>query len=205
MMATEQLQEESLNEWSDRIVTLTLDAFSKALGDLVETLAIENFLKGCKDRQSAMAIANLDVQPRTLHKALQKMKSFGHSRNLFFGKSTSPYRSRKVSFDKPVEKNDDHCLRKMEEWFTQLSKKLLEQNSIGQPKPRWSSPSPSGRSSSPNNMRCYRCNSPDHLRKDCKNPRSRTPSPLGSPGPCFRCGERGHLIRDCPRSPKDRV
>ena len=75
-----------------------------------------------------------------------------------------------------VEHRGDR-LERLEETILQVSQQLA---ALGASRPK-----------AAETGRCFKCNRPGHLAKDC---RSSTVSEIE----CFRCGGRGHVVRQCP-------
>ena len=67
-----QNEDESLEEFAERMHSLATDEYPATVGDMVETIATDGFLKGCSNKQATLTA--IDKQPVNLHSALQMMK-----------------------------------------------------------------------------------------------------------------------------------
>ena len=73
-----QTEDESIEEFSQRIYSLTVDAYPKARRSTVDDIAVEAFLKGCRDKPSAEV--TLDKEPRSVEEALRLMNTASANR-----------------------------------------------------------------------------------------------------------------------------
>ena len=202
---------ESLDEWADRIYGLTLDGFPGAPDDMVESLAVEQFFRGCRDNKAALAVSQGRKKSTSIAKALKYTKQYMYSQKLLMGKM---YSARQVSFgEATVVPSSEGKQGPGAEWRQALKEmgaqiasdlernlevRLLEKlRPLVNPRAR----SPSYRSPSPGQIRCFNCQELGHISRDCAKPKryrdSRSPSPVG--GRCFQCNEFGHMKRECPK------
>ena len=68
-----QNSEETLDEFSERVLEMTIDGYPNAPDDCIQTVSIDAFLKGCNNKQAALMA--LEKNPLTLDQATQYMKS----------------------------------------------------------------------------------------------------------------------------------
>lgn len=75
--------------FSQRVYFLILDAYEECEGDIIEEMAVEVVLKGCREKTEARRA--MDMEPRTIHKALQFVKT--NDIALFGGRANAYYHS----------------------------------------------------------------------------------------------------------------
>jgi hypothetical protein len=221
MYSMKQLDQETIEDYADRVLRLVLDGFPKAPEDITQQVAVETFLHGCREKAAAFAAS--EKSPKTLTRALRYVKSA--TQNLrYMGKSA--YTSRQVSFDlgsketitedmsvrsvSPVPSNSRpregsrnvqlNTKELAQELSTSLSESLLK--IFAQYRSRSQSPNKES-------VTCYSCNRKGHYSNECpsKKPGGAPKSPPpGSPsrGTCFTCGDSRHFQRDCPKRNRSR-
>ena len=205
-----QLVDESLETWADRVYALTLDAYPQVSSSLAESLAVENFLKGCRDKRIALLISSSDKSPHTVPQAVRKMREVTETHKLFLGtKPVSPQKVRKVSFESRAPSTDSDSLRRIEKMLERLLHKPSSSQATGSAPsgltpsgltpsgstPSGSTPSgstPSGSTPSGSRPSGYRSPSPQ-----------RTSSPSGR-RICYICQSPDHLSPACPQRSKSR-
>lgn len=67
-----QEESESLDDFADRVYVLTMDGYPDVEDYIVQELAADSFLRGCRDRQAA-AVAG-DKEPKTINQAVSFVK-----------------------------------------------------------------------------------------------------------------------------------
>ena len=200
-----QLVDESLETWADRIYALTLDAYPQIGPNLAESLAVENFLKGCREKRIALTVSSADNPPRTIPKAVRKMRELGECHKLFLGSISSPVKARKVSFESTSspKSNDSDTVRRIEGLLEKQFGLLL--TALQKPAQTAGSKAPDTPSAPPASKvsGCFVCLSPDHFARECPSrPRGRARS--ASPSIiCYHCRKPGHISMNCPEKSGD--
>ena len=198
-----QLEGEQLAEFSQRVHWLAMDGHPNAHLNTVQEVAVEAFLRGCKDKYAAEMA--MEKEPLTIFDAVEYVKNSSSNHQALFG-SKGHVTTRHVSFSEAesldvkvasVDSSDDQRLKKVEEQLgSRLSKveqnvSKVEQNVselLSLVKERFHSTSPNTgyRSGSPmgsslSEVECFHCHKKGHFQRNCPDrPRSRSPSP--SPG-----------------------
>ncbi len=215
-----QSEQETVEDFADKVLRLVLDGFPRASNDIIQQLAIEIFLHGCREKTTAYAAS--EKEPRTLQKALKYVKN--STQNLkYMGKPS--YASRQVSFDlgtansieteatvRSTSQANGHNKTEITKPASQidareLAKEISEQLSLSLPKLISSQCGQQSRSQSPKkeNITCYACNRKGHYSNECPEKRSKEPLRTTTPssprrgGSCFSCGSFEHFQRECPR------
>ena len=102
--------EESLEDFLQRVLTVTMDGFDKAEITTLQQLATESFLRGCKHKEAAMTVMNEGVG--TIHDACRRVKTIIANKRAIGGG--------KVTFQEKVFTVDE------ETRVTNIEKKLNE-------------------------------------------------------------------------------
>lgn len=89
-------ENEAMEEFSQRVYSLTLDAYEECEGDIIEEMAVETFLRGCREKSAARHA--MDMEPRTIHKALKFAKTALANDRALFGGGANAYCHRQVTF-----------------------------------------------------------------------------------------------------------
>ena len=83
LFVVRQEEQESIEEFADRVYALTLDGYPHVPDDVMQALAINHFLRGCKDKQAAL-LTNMDP-PKSVMRALKKAKDHANNLKTFTG------------------------------------------------------------------------------------------------------------------------
>ena len=102
-----QQESEPLEEFSQRIYFMALDGFDKGNPEVVDQIATEAFLRGCRDKEAARSV--LEKDPSSITQAVKMVKTYIANQRAIFGVRTShSYAHRQVSFsdrDSTPERN----------------------------------------------------------------------------------------------------
>ncbi len=195
-----QADEESLEAFAERVLTLVQDGFPESDEDLVQSIGVDTFLKGCREKEAAFDA--LSKEPTTVHQALEMVDSATHNYRAIFG-NAKKVRTLKSGLGLVV---GDDCVEgtekvravtvadKGESQLSQISStleklvKLMSEKSVSFKTPLVQP--------NTNNVGCYTCGG-NHFARECPKNGGRSRSP--SPGACYRCGNRGHQIANCPQ------
>lgn len=194
-----QTEEEILEDFADRVLTRTYDGFPASGESEVQSLALDYFLRGCKDRAAALVAMNRD--PVDLPSALQFVKSAIQNTKAM---NVQRYSGRQVTFEtgpestswaeSPVRQvKSPDPLKHMEGMFQSLAENMSKsiQKSISE-------------TLSLDLQQLITSN--DKLREKLEQQsrearladEKRNSRPPGSPkGLCFNCQSPNHFFREC--------
>ena len=206
--------DETLEEWSERVMTHAYEAFIGVNPAFIEEEIVRRFCSGTVDKEAAQFVLNSGA--RTLEQAQSMMKRYRENSITIYGqKKIRKVKTRSESSDNASTsseegKSKETSAKKKEEKSAESSsstvlniteEKLQALLSSAVEKALNASFS-SGRSRSRSPKRqCYICHDPDHYAPDCpKRNRNRSPSPVRR---CYNCGDTNHLIRDCPKEKEE--
>ena len=188
-----QLETESIKEFADRVYENVTDGYPDAGDEMVQSIAVDHFLTGCKDRQAAM-IANM-LPPRTISQAMKKVKEQVHNLKSFI-MFEDDYRIKEVrqgtrnphirvrppqpqnrdlimsppgTSESPVIKtNSAPALSEIPSFQKELQQLIGEtlRKSVQSELWKLREQSPSNRSMSPSRG-CFKCGQPGHFKRDC--------------------------------------
>ncbi|ELU15777.1 hypothetical protein CAPTEDRAFT_208363 [Capitella teleta] len=221
--------EESLQEFASRVQQLARDAHPSLVTEAVEPMAVDAFLRGCKEKLAAYSALNRE--PATVELAVNLVEGAVTNQQAVFGSTVPVSKLRQVlRFENPTQTQpDDYQVRAVhassvegleaatERRFRQCEGALVEvkagMSSLGeQMKEVMSLGSFQAkgrarvRSRSPSPAVCYNCNEPGHFSREC--PKEKRPSRPRADSPerpqCFNCHEPGHYPRDCHKARRPR-
>jgi len=167
-------EKETLEEYAERAYELAVGGYPGALDATLETIATEAFLKGCSEKRAALSA--MDRQPTTLDQARQLVKNAISNQRVLLGDGKVKVRQvhfedfeeaepkvREVKADRDVNKRMDALEKKVSQLAEKVEQALQQLTSSRRP------PTPPG--SPRQNMRCYSCNNPGHLARECPSPK----------------------------------
>ena len=213
--------DETLDDWADRVLTIAGKAFRELPDQFMVNQSILRFCTGAREKEAGEQVIN--KKPATMEEALDKMKWAIHTHNMVYGKSRSIRKvearetpavsevrttaginqsnagqgSNKDRMDKlearmgrledKVDKLEEALTRSFEK-FERMISRISRRPSV--------SPSRDNKEAT-----CYGCHQQGHLKRDCPQLRSRSPSPNRLGGVvCYACNEKGHYKNECPRN-----
>ena len=104
LLNVKQTEGEDIEDFSQRVHFLVIDGYPGADPDTIHQIAVEVFLKGCKDKRAAEIAMEKD--PVTVYKALKYVKNATDNHKLLYGSSRPSVSHRQVTFANPVESQE---------------------------------------------------------------------------------------------------
>lgn len=184
-----QLENESLEEFGQRVLFLVQDAFCHDKSRSADVEATEYFLQGAKDKQAALYA--MSKRPNCLRKAIKYVKEHQANNVAIFGTRRETFKQRQVTWNLGDETESD--VRVLES---------INHNQKTQPKPNNQDLDDLKRQVqelsnlvrqqvSDSGQRQSRQQSPIQPQSQTSLSRSQSPQ-------CFKCRGYGHLARTCP-------
>lgn len=177
-----QFENETLEEFGQRVWFLALDAYRHDKGHSVDQDALEHFLQGIRDKQAAIRVINM--RPKSLKKAIKYVRETQANFAAIFGKK----RDKAFQIQRQVTWRDqvvDSEVRIIQPEANDSDVELIQLKArLGELE------------------RCLKKNSGQDSKKRLQSP-SASPSRLNG-DQCFKCGTKGHFARDCPSTSRDR-
>ena len=194
---------ETLEEFSQRVYFICLDAFKYDPLQTLEANAAEYFLEGC--REKAAALKAMDAKPQSLHKALKLVKEAKASIEAIFGNQAATLKVRQLGLNESEDESEIPDVRLAR---PQGGRGRGYRNRSKSPQPQVRNFSTgSADKQTPReefeSMRKKVSELTEQLAKVGKrvsfdNTSTRSKSPEAT---CFRCHKKGHFVRDCPDPP----
>ena len=91
-----QREDESVEQFSQRMHFLALDGYPAAERKTVQQMATEAFLRGCREKEAARAA--MEKNPKDIYKALKFVKASVANQRAIFGSRYGSYTQRQVTF-----------------------------------------------------------------------------------------------------------
>ena len=194
--------DESVEEFAERVQEMATDGYGTTTPEnVVETISVDAFLKGCTDKKAALFA--MEKTPTTLDQALQFVKSSIHNQRILLGYKTKTEAVKRVQFDEDpdtdqsqsnlavrvLNKQTNSWQQSIENRLQRTEKDIYEMKTdisrilqtVTQSRGGNSRQSSPARSPVRNFDTCFRCNEKGHFARDCNkttpNNRSRSPSP----------------------------
>lgn len=96
---------ESLEEWGERVVDLSLRAYNEMPDGRMYNMAVVRFCQGLTDRDAGASVCN--QQPVSIESAINKVRWFQHNRNIMKRKSVRFEKNRPDIMELPSPDSDD--------------------------------------------------------------------------------------------------
>ena len=196
LLVASQESTETLEDFAERVYTLTTDGYPEAGKDLVVTLATDYFLKGCRDKYAALSVSNLRL--RKYSRVVSHMREFINNQRVLGVTKPASHNARQVTFD---ALDNDSIPVKSQQPDTRSTSPRRGCSRCGDLRhsatdcrsrnDNYRTPSPSGT--------CFTCGSRFHFQRNCPEYKPK------DSGGCYSCGDRSHLARDCPRGMRPRT
>ena len=186
-----QEETETLEEFSQRVHFKVMDGFPGAKERTIEQLAVEHFLKGCKDRKAA-SIA-MDKNPTKIHRAVKYTKDAINNRNVIYGKMPLTQSARKVTF---YEEEDENRFGYDESYNIRTAKTGSEDDSKKKDFSKMTFELQKSTNQRFENLEAMLKQLMARTRYcTLQSPPQSTRKPESA---CYKCKNRGHFQRDCP-------
>ena len=187
-----QEETETLEEFSQRVHFRVMDGFPGAKERTIEQLAVEHFLKGCKDRKAA-SIA-MDKNPTKIHRAVKYTKDAINNRNVIYGKMPLTQSARKVTF---YEEEDENRYGYDESYNIRTAKTGSEDDSK---KTDFGKMTFELQKTTNQRFENLEAMMKQLMARTKYRPPQSPPQSARKPeeSVCFKCKNRGHFQRDCP-------
>ena len=186
-----QEETETLEEFSQRVHFRVMDGFPGAKERTIEQLAVEHFLKGCKDRKAA-SIA-MDKNPTKIHRAVKYTKGAINNRNVIYGKMPLTQSARKVTF---YEEEDENRFGYDESYNIRTAKTGSEDDSKKKDFSKMTFELQKSTNQRFENLEAMLKQLMARTRYcTLQSPPQSTRKPESA---CYKCKNRGHFQRDCP-------
>lgn len=154
-----QKQEESLEDWADRVMTLATPAFVDLPDEHMKSEAIAKFCQGCSDKDAAKHVCF--EHPSSMEDALNLVKHHQYISQAVDGKKTR--RSTDTSVNVVQSPSDSRVEQLLEKIAAKLEVNPSKNSQLPNPEPKSNSDVAKNRS-----MQCFFCKKFGHAKKDCR-------------------------------------
>ena len=155
-----QKQDESLEDWADRVMTLATPAFVDLPGDHLKKEAIARFCQGCTDKEAAKHACF--EQPETMEEALNLVKHHQYISQAVDGKKAKKeYEASVNAVQSPSEARVEQLIRSA---LRDFAAKLQESSTSLSSSSETEEKAKKKKSSS----QCFFCKKFGHFKKDCR-------------------------------------
>ena len=203
LMNSTQKPEESIEDWADRVVQLSVRAFPDLPEEYMYQQAVKRICHGCIDKEAGQYVVNMNLNSVEL--VVDKIKSYQFNHKSIYDRHKKEVRevhvysdssdssdtesrsrvkvkqTRKFNYQKDNGPKDDKQLsdltRQMGDIKDGMNALLRHLENLQSRSVSEQSKSPQrNRSASPNNGRCFHCDGPGHFARDCPQKRSENKS-----------------------------
>ena len=185
LLVASQESTESLEDFAERVNTFTTDGYPEAGKDLLETLATNYFLKGCRDKYAALSVSNLRLHKYS--RVVSHMREFIINQKKLGVSKPASYNTCQVTFD--TSNNSDSASIKPRQTDARPTTPRRGCSRCGDLRhsvtdcrsqnDNYRYPSPSGTCLTCGSLLHFQRDSPDYKLKDSNG--------------CYSCGDRSHL------------
>ncbi|XP_053405905.1 uncharacterized protein LOC128559029 [Mercenaria mercenaria] len=177
-MQSSQTIGETLEDWADRVLTLTVRAFKGLPETFANEQAVNKFCQGMEDKDAGEYVCN--QAPGTVHQAIQMVRRYQQIHVAMHGKSKPDRQKRRVDYDSETVSAFNQIQPSRSEYVQQQGlQKALQDLEVRLKKTII-----------------------DKLEQPGKRMRPTRPRFEHKSRACYTCGKEGHFRRNCPNKQK---